>query len=972
VTYNAWTAIVPIPVAGPSPSLAFDSANSKLYALRGFTTTTAWVYTVNGRTWSAIAAVPSALNGGGLAFDSANSMLYALGLLAHTAWAYTPRSNTWTAIARVPGPTNYGMALAFDSANSKLYALRGSNTTTAWAYTVNSNAWTAIAPLPVAARNPSLACDSRNSKLYALLGGGTSTVLVYTLLGNTWSATTSTPAPVTAGALAFDSANSKLYALGGSSTTTAWSYLPVSAPYAPYRLTPLNGSGRAPGPVLCQSTYSSTDSLTANAYALQMKTATAASFSYWNASTGALQSTIVWNAATVATGASFGVTLPASLFVASKTYQWSMAYQESGANLQGPFASPYTFTVESPAILSVTAPTGSVTTGRPLVQYTARPASGTSITHYRVVIYSAAQHASSSFVPGDTPNIWDSGKVGGNPGLVRVGVTLESGVSYYAYVQVWESYTVASAWAYSTFTATYDTPAAPTLTAMATVMPETTAPVVLLKVQSHTNLLSAAEANFETGIGTWITTYASDFDLSVSTAWAAEGHHSLQIACVVANIPNLHTNGSVPCEPNTVYTFIASVRTVATVRNWNLKALWSTSLGSFISEPIAAPGMDSTTGTRLRGVLTSPPTAAHVQVVLTTTAAWEGELSAPAAPTVAPHGTAGSTHYAYVIVVTSAYGTTLGSAPGSTTTGNAVLSATNYNHVSWTAVVGGTRYQVYREHGTVFDLIGASTTNSFNDVGQTASPTHPPTVNTSGETHNIDAVGIFPGSVTNWSAGGLLPNSTVFIEATINGQWSQVTAPATFTQITAVATVYDYTAPHGVQRTYHATLQTFVNGIPQLAPHSNEVGVTTLPNNWWFYDVADPSLSCHVYRAQSIAIIYGATAKTSFSETRKTTSQFIEAFTRPTYIEVLGTVMNPEFDLVVDFFTTASLERFLALWQANVSTGHVILAKSDMTHTIYWINFGSTRPIATLRGATRTTMPVRQLAVHCYPATPAF
>ena len=62
------------------------------------------------------------------------------------------------------------------------------------------------------------------------------------------------------------------------------------------------------------------------------------------------------------------------------------------------------------------------------------------------------------------------------------------------------------------------------------------------------------------------------------------------------------------------------------------------------------------------------------------------QLQPPAPPTVTPKGTAGSTSYSYQVCATNAYGSTTPSASGSTSTGNATLSATNYNLVSWAAV----------------------------------------------------------------------------------------------------------------------------------------------------------------------------------------------------------------------------------------------------------------------------------------------
>jgi len=70
-------------------------------------------------------------------------------------------------------------------------------------------------------------------------------------------------------------------------------------------------------------------------------------------------------------------------------------------------------------------------------------------------------------------------------------------------------------------------------------------------------------------------------------------------------------------------------------------------------------------------------------------------LSTPSSVAVAPVGTAGSTTYGYRISAINDNGQTLASATTTTTTGNATLSSTNYNRVSWGAVAGATGYKVY-------------------------------------------------------------------------------------------------------------------------------------------------------------------------------------------------------------------------------------------------------------------------------------
>jgi len=72
-------------------------------------------------------------------------------------------------------------------------------------------------------------------------------------------------------------------------------------------------------------------------------------------------------------------------------------------------------------------------------------------------------------------------------------------------------------------------------------------------------------------------------------------------------------------------------------------------------------------------------------------------ISAPAAPTVTATGTTGTTTWAYAVAALDGKGGETTASPTTTiTNGNATLSSTNYNAISWTAVSGAAGYAVYR------------------------------------------------------------------------------------------------------------------------------------------------------------------------------------------------------------------------------------------------------------------------------------
>lgn len=85
-------------------------------------------------------------------------------------------------------------------------------------------------------------------------------------------------------------------------------------------------------------------------------------------------------------------------------------------------------------------------------------------------------------------------------------------------------------------------------------------------------------------------------------------------------------------------------------------------------------------------------------------------LSTPALPTVTPTGVTGATAYSYKIEALNKNQTSIASAAGSTATGNAALSSTSFNRVTWVAITGATAYRVYR-------TVGGATTGVVAIVG---------------------------------------------------------------------------------------------------------------------------------------------------------------------------------------------------------------------------------------------------------------
>lgn len=108
----------------------------------------------------------------------------------------------------------------------------------------------------------------------------------------------------------------------------------------------------------------------------------------------------------------------------------------------------------------------------------------------------------------------------------------------------------------------------------------------------------------------------------------------------------------------------------------------------------------------------------------------------PSAPTVTPQGTTGATNYSYVIVGIAVDGShSAASSAGSTASGNATLSSSNKNHLTWTDPLNAVSINIYRTvGGGSLGLIGsvAAGVQAFDDTGLAGDASTAPATNTTG------------------------------------------------------------------------------------------------------------------------------------------------------------------------------------------------------------------------------------------------
>ena len=362
------------------------------------------------------------------------------------------------------------------------------------------------------------------------------------------------------------------------------------------------------------------------AWAFRQKLSGAGSYSYWNAGTSSWQSTIVWNTGTVT-----DYTFPAGAFTDGNTYQWSVATQgqgPTGAN-QSAFPSDFTLNAQQLPTVTISAPTGVEANAQPIVAWATSPASGDSQTAYQVIV----EHGTYGTAPGSGTQDYNSGVTSGTAQSLALPVTLANGTTYRVFVQATQTGGLTSAWAYSTFTVTFDAPAMPSITATAGTDPTTGAPLVTLAVTGHDNLLSAADSTVESGLGGWVA--ATHTAISRTSAYGAvDGSWALELqnnsgSSNAIGAATASGTSAYPVEPSTVYTAWAAFKAAATDRSCSVQVTWYTSAGAVISTQTAATVTDTTSGWAVAsGQLTSPSNAAYAAVILSIASTANNEIHA--------------------------------------------------------------------------------------------------------------------------------------------------------------------------------------------------------------------------------------------------------------------------------------------------------------------------------------------------------
>ncbi len=364
---------------------------------------------------------------------------------------------------------------------------------------------------------------------------------------------------------------------------------------APANLTYEDLSGTVP----FDQDYNNTDGSVQAGYQMRLKISGASAYSYYNASTSALQSTAVTNASTSAT-----VTLPAGILANGNTYNWSFA-SYSSYGLLGPFASDFTLVGQAPPTVGMTGPTGTITNDTTSVTWAPVFPSGASQTAYQIWVYAQSTTTQSGFTIGQTTGlIWGSGLSNSSATSALTG-PLPNGQTLVFYLQLTETGNEVSPIASTTATVSFTPPAVPLITATATTL-SSGLPVIQIDVTGQDNLLSADDASFEGGIGTW---FGVNTTLAQGTTGVTQGSYALEVTVTAAGAASAQSAGY-PVIPGNSYTALGMWLAASTASTINYNLVWLDSSGTVISQASGATMTPSGSAIQLSTSGVAPANAA--------------------------------------------------------------------------------------------------------------------------------------------------------------------------------------------------------------------------------------------------------------------------------------------------------------------------------------------------------------------------
>jgi hypothetical protein len=223
-----------------------------------------------------------------------------------------------------------------------------------------------------------------------------------------------------------------------------------------------------------------------------------------------------------------------------------------------------------------------------------------------------------------------------------------------------------------------------------------------------------------------------------------------------------------------------------------------------------------------------------------------------------------------------------------------------------------------------------------------------------GEVLNADSMLLAPGSSTTWTKGGFVGNTTVTITRSdgvlVRGAGWNGTAALPVSQM---VTIYDYETI--ASHTYSAIVSTVTGGLTLTSGAGVSAAAGVVLSSW---DIMDPT------NPVSYTKLEWAGDTRTFD--RVEAQAVLTAFNRATDITVRGQLLNPSFDMSLNFGGDND-----AAWQAFDalrSLQRTVMVRGDMAGDIFYVNLGGTRPLVTARTGDRVNNPSRSLVIKTAPA----
>ena len=277
--------------------------------------------------------------------------------------------------------------------------------------------------------------------------------------------------------------------------------------------------------------------------------------------------------------------------------------------------------------VTVNAPTGTITdTSFPAVTWTYANADGNPQSAYEIKIFDSTTYSGGSFsADTSTPTLGTGIITSSNDGQTLEG-DLANSTTYRAYVRVAtliNGSNYFSDYAFSQFSLSIDSPAAPTISAFY----ESTSGAVTVTIFGRTNALSENQASLETDTTGWVS--LSNCSLTRNTVQYLSGVASLALTATAAGDMTATTTSATAftVTPSTKFSATAQFKANTTARSTSVGILWRDSSGTTLSTVFGTAENDSSSAWNECTVSgTAPATAATAMVVIKVASAGSGEI----------------------------------------------------------------------------------------------------------------------------------------------------------------------------------------------------------------------------------------------------------------------------------------------------------------------------------------------------------